>query len=175
MSRRRRYPKKTHKGKSIFWTNDANGNTVYVKQPFESLNYGSCEKGSVKYEPKTTIYDSMMKSRAYQSLSKGAMFLHKVCLMQMFATKKTPVGDYNLDEEEFCISYGLLKKVYPHIFTDDKKICRAKKELIEKGFIEECYNGKTKGQRSIYKMSDRWHTYYPQKSGLGSGESGSPS
>lgn len=130
---------------------------------FDLLNLEGKNQVEEKSEPKATIWLSMLKSPAYQSLTASALILHEICLTQTFSKKKTKVGDYRLDELEFCLSYGYLHSQYPELFTTDSKISRAKKELLEKGFIEEVSAGGKLGQRSIYRMSDRWKTYVPEK------------
>lgn len=162
MARRQEKLKRTS-GKSIFFKKGTNGNLIYQKQPFESSRYGSMEEIKVKTEPKATIYQTMLETEAYQSLSAHAMLLHKVCLLQMFQKKKPFVGGYHVAEDEFCVSYGYLRKEYPVMFPNDSKIRRAKKELLDKGFIVEVSNGKKQGMRSIFKMSDKWKYYKPEK------------
>lgn len=153
----------SRKSNSIYYKSGKDGKDYYQVQPWESFIFGSVEVPEVANQLKVTIYESLFKSPAFQSLTKHEIIMYGICFMQAHQKKKPKVGDYRLYGSEFCLSYGYLRKLYPNLFKYPKTVNDCKKGLIAKGFITEVSAGGTNGQRSIYKMSDRWKSYKPEK------------
>lgn len=153
----------SRKSNSIYYKKGKDGKDYYQVQPWESFIYGSVEVPEVANQLKVTIYESLFKSPAFQSLTKHEIFMYGICFMQAHQKKKPKVGDYQLCGSEFCLSYGYLRKLYPNLFKNPKTVNDCKKGLIAKGFIDVVSNGGKLGQRSIYQMSDRFKSYKPEK------------
>lgn len=153
----------SRKSNSIYYKKGKDGKDYYQIQPWESFVFGSTEDPKVKDQLKATIYESLLNSPAYQSLTKHELFMLAICFIRAHGKNKEKVGDYRLYGSEFCLSYGYLRKQYPNLFKNPKTVNDCKKGLIAKGFIDVVSNGGKLGQRSIYKMSDRWKSYKPEK------------
>lgn len=153
----------SRKSNSIYYKKGTDGKDYWQVQPWESFVFGSTEDPKVKDQLKATIYESLLNSPAFQSLTKHELFMLAICFIRAHAKNKDKVGDYRLYGSEFCLSYGYLRKLYPNLFKYPKTVNDCKKGLIAKGFITEVSAGGTNGQRSIYKMSDRWKSYKPEK------------
>lgn len=153
----------SRKSNSIYYKKGTDGKDYWQVQPWESFIYGSVEVPEVANQLKVTIYESLFKSPAFQSLTRNEILMLGICNMQAHGKTKPKVGEYRLYGSEFCLSYGYLRKEYPEVFKYAKTVNDCKKGLITKGFIDVVSNGGKLGQRSIYKMSDRWKSYKPEK------------
>ena len=105
------------------------------------------------------IFESMMLSKAFQSLSNKQKMLYLVAKLQFY--KRKPFQDFpnisELSKEEIIyipfsvgVKHGLYTKANSGRFYKDLKA------LEEHGFIETLSSGKPQKTKSIYKLSDKW-------------------
>lgn len=120
----------------------------YQKKSFESTGESS--------DTSANIYVSMLKSRAWKSLSKNAQTLYVYCKAQYYAEHKKPVDINNVsDSTYFTFSQHLWKDEY-ELYTNLRQFYKDMNLLIEYGFIDIVESGKFSKTKNIYKFSNRW-------------------
>lgn len=129
----------------------------YVKKPFESTGKSS--------DVSANIYESMILSPAWKSLTPKQKELYVICKLQLYSEKKPPkaVGKpdnealFTMNRHKYVKKYGLYKDNNRAGFHRDMNA------LIDKGFIDLVQSGKTNRTKSIYALSSRWQDYVPDK------------
>lgn len=126
----------------------------YIPKRFES--------SGISGDTSANIYNSMLFSEVWFSLSKSQQILYIYCKAQYYGEKKKPKPMYKqLTEEEqmrcftmnkakWCKVCRLYKDGSQRLFIHDMKA------LIEKGFIDLIEDGKYSRTKNIYALSDRW-------------------
>lgn len=108
-----------------------------------------------------TLFESMLKSSQYQSLSIGAKQFYTLCRVQA-RTKGGTSCLYNHGNETDT-SYKDCDFVFPASHLESFGINRSNasryfKELVQKGFIEYKERNKHKKNVNVYSFSNRWQT-----------------
>ena len=121
----------------------------YQKKDFESTGVG--------YDVSANIYLSMMKSKAWEALTKNQRILYLYLKMQYYSQKRKPNKDdksmFYFNQTKWMNEYQLYSEGNKKSFYNDIE------QLIIKGFIDCVSSGKTTRERNIYKYSSRWQNY----------------
>lgn len=112
----------------------------------------------------SNIYESMMRSDAFKSLTITQKYLYVVCKAQYMG--KTKPGQLYKEtpqlqgEEFFFLSWNQVQEygVYGMGNKTQAKFYRDMKVLQEKGFIKKVSKGRAR-QRSVYEYIDEWKHY----------------
>ena len=121
----------------------------YQKKDFESTGVG--------YDVSANIYLSMMKSKAWEALTKNQRILYLYLKMQYYSQKRKPNKDdksmFYFNQAKWMNEYQLYSEGNKKSFYNDME------QLIIKGFIDCVSSGKTTRERNIYRYSSRWQKY----------------
>ena len=121
----------------------------YQKKDFESTGVG--------YDVSANIYLSMMKSKAWEALTKNQRILYLYLKLQYYSQKRKPNKDdksmFYFNQTKWMNEYQLYSEGNKKSFYNDIE------QLIIKGFIDCVSSGKTTRERNIYKYSSRWQNY----------------
>jgi len=127
----------------------------YEKRAFESDGSNS--------DTSSNIYESMLLSPAWRSLTAQQKVLYVNCKAQYYAEKRKPklTDDphennktlFTMNRQKACEKYKLYKDNNRHgLYRDLKALCN-------KGFIRCEWNGKSTKSKSIYSFSSEWQHY----------------
>lgn len=120
----------------------------YEKKKFESTGTSS--------DTSSNIYESMLLSAAWLSLSATQQVLYITCKSQYYSEKQKPNGN----REQFTMNkYKWLTKYQLYTNSNSAGFYRDMGELINKGFIKCVYCGANSRTKSIYQYSDKWQLY----------------
>ena len=126
---------------------------TYIPKDFES--------DGTRGDTSANIYGSMLVSKAWQSLTKGAMALYVACKAQYYAEKDKPVPKYTVlseSEQARCFTMPMNKWRNKYgLFPSNTTFYKAMNELVKFGFVDIVENGKTTRTKNVYMFSDRWH------------------
>ncbi len=111
------------------------------------------------------IYESMLRSSAWKSLTTKQKLLYVYCKAQYFGKRKPSYDfpDLELDETSFyfhkkqALDYGLYSDSTLRFLYSDMR------ELEKKGFIEIVASGRPNHMKSIYKFSGKWQLWEQKK------------
>ena len=117
---------------------------AYVPKSFESVDGNRLS---------ANMYASMLQSKAWLSLNKGAMVLYTYMKLQYYGAKN--IQDH--PNTDFVFNKAMATKVYP-LYTNMSQFRKERDLLIEYGFIEYVENGKNTRTKSIYRFSDKWQS-----------------
>ena len=121
----------------------------YQKKDFESTGVG--------YDVSANIYLSMMKSKAWEALTKNQRILYLYLKLQYYSQKRKPNKDdksmFYFNQTKWMNEYQLYSEGNKKSFYNDIE------QLIIKGFIDCVSSGKTTRERNIYQYSSRWQKY----------------
>ena len=119
----------------------------YVKKLFES----DCTSADTF----AGIYNSMLLSEAWLSLTVSQQVLYLVCKAQYYAQKRKPEGAESFFMNKFlwCEKYAL------YTANNNRGFYRDMSALIEKGFVRCVNNGATTREKNVYKFSSMWQHY----------------
>ena len=106
-----------------------------------------------------TLYESMLKSSAYKSLSIGAKQFYTMCRVQAKTSRAT--ASLYKHGQAFNRLYNKNDFVFPSTQLEEYGIKRQNahtyfKELIEKGFITVKENNQKQRIINVYSFSDKW-------------------
>jgi hypothetical protein len=118
----------------------------YIKKKFESTGTSS--------DVSANIYQSMMESDAFASLSAPQVRLYLFCKLQYYSQKTKP----NDDNTCFYFNQSKWKSQYK-LYSNNNSFYKDMRALIEKGFIKKIESGKNTRTRSIYQFSNEWQNY----------------
>lgn len=122
---------------------------TYQKKDFESAG--------ANYDVSSNIYLSMLKSEAWEALTKNQRLLYLYLKMQYYSQKRKPNKDdksmFYFNQTKWLNEYKLYSEGNKKSFYNDIE------QLISKGFIDCVSSGKTTRERNIYKYSSRWQKY----------------
>ncbi len=134
----------------------------YIRKGYESDLPGT--GGHDSYFP---YFSSQRNSLAFKKLTGNQRELYAICREQQYNRHGKKPGELYPDWKEcqldtvFFMNWGLVQETglyrSKHTFYNDLQ------KLIELGFIECLYNGKTSRNKSIYKYSERWRNYGSEK------------
>ena len=140
------------------------GKSEYIPKKYESKGSHFVDKnGTKRKETFASIFESMLQSKAFKSLTKNQRLLYVYCKAQILGKRK-PKEDYKkleLYQEEECfylhlqavIDYGLYKRGGASQFYDDMQA------LEDKGFIKKLASGQNSKSKNIYKLTGDWQEY----------------
>lgn len=138
--------------------------TKYKPKPFESMGENFLDNtGKKRMDTSAGIYESMLLSEAYKSLTTRQKMLYVYCKAQFWGKRK-PGRDYpdnpEVQGDEFfylnlslIVNYGLYTRNMGNVFYQDMKV------LEQVGFIERVARNKGGKRKAIYKFSDKWKKY----------------
>ena len=129
--------------------------TPYKPKTFES-------SGEAR-DTSANIYESMLQSKAFMSLTKNQRLLY-IYMKAQYYGKRKPGRDYPEVEQfqgddlfyfnqSLAVKYGLYTRGNHKSFYDDIKA------LENHGFIKTVSNGKMTKSKSIYKFVGEWHKW----------------
>lgn len=106
-----------------------------------------------------TVYDGMLKSRAYKKLSIGAKQFYTYCRVQAKSSHGTSClykhgAEYGISYNDSCFVFP-----YTHLAMygiDRSNACRYFKELEAAGFIKKVESNKTIKKVNVYEFVDGW-------------------
>lgn len=121
-------------------------------------DYNACT-GKQEHENYGTIYESMLKSKQFQSLSNPAKLLYIYCRTQQ-RTKSGRACLFNHSEEEGH-AYPESCFVFPAKQQEEYGLTRTNtsryfKELMDKGFIRLYEGNKHRKKVNVYQFSSKW-------------------
>ena len=128
---------------------------------YESIGKKFIDKnGTSRTDTFASIYESMLISKAFMSLTKNQRLLYLYCKAQIMGKRK-PKEDYKelemfQDEECFylhlqaVVDYGLYKKGGANQFYKDMQA------LEDKGFIKLLASGQHNKSKNVYKLVSKW-------------------
>ena len=121
----------------------------YQKKDFESTG--------ANYDVSANIYLSMVKSKAWLSLTKNQRLLYVYLKLQYYSQKRKPDKDnkemFYFNQTKWLNEYKLYSEGNKKSFYNDME------QLIIKGFIDCVSSGKTTREKNIYQYSSRWQDY----------------
>lgn len=117
----------------------------YVPKSFESVN-GNCLSAN--------LYATMLQSKAWKKLNKGAMVLYLYMKLQYYGARN--IVDH--PQTDFVFNKAMVTQVYG-LYTNMSQFRKDRDLLIEYGFIEYVENGKNTRTKSIYRFSNKWQQY----------------
>ena len=125
----------------------------YEKKLFESTGES--------YDVSANIYLSMVKSKAWLSLTKNQRLLYVYLKMQYYSQKRKPDKEnkemFFFNQTKWLNEYQLYSEGNKKSFYNDME------QLIIKGFIDCVSSGKTTREKNIYQYSSRWQNYNENK------------
>lgn len=140
----------------------------YIPKPFESKGETFIdENGKARADTSANIYESMLLSRAFMTLTSKQQILYIYCKSQYYGHRK-PEKDFP-DIEQFqgadifylnwntVKKYGLYKdSMHSNFYKDMKALC-------EHGFIENISSGKSRRTKTVYRFNSEWRTWTDEK------------
>lgn len=121
----------------------------YQKKDFESTGES--------YDVSANIYLSMIKSEAWEALTKNQKLLYVYLNLQYYSQKRKPNKDnkamFYFNQTKWLNEYKL------YSIGNKKSYYNDMEQLIIKGFIDCVSSGKTTREKSIYQYSNRWQNY----------------
>lgn len=136
----------------------------YKAKPYESTGKQFVDKnGTHRKDTFATIYESMLLSKAFRTLTARQKSLYLLCKAQIMGKRKPKEDykEYGLYQEEECfylryetlIDYGLYTKASTHYIADDFKA------LEEHGLVKILVSGGKNSTKNIYKLVSDWQKY----------------
>lgn len=140
-----------------------NRRTKYKPRSFECLEGGKKFKntrGNMQADTSSNIFESMLQSSAFRSLTPKQQILYVYLKAQLFGKRK-PQQDFpdvpSLQGDNLFYfnwsqakDYGLYKETCSKNFYGDMEA------LIKGGFIDRIASGKSNRTKTIYEFSSRW-------------------
>lgn len=117
----------------------------YTPKPFESVDGNSLS---------ANLYATMLQSKAWKKLNKGAMVLYLYMKLQYYGARN--IVDH--PQTDFVFNKAMVTQVYG-LYTNMSQFRKDRDLLIEYGFIEYVENGKNTRTKSIYRFSNKWQQY----------------
>ena len=124
------------------------------KKKYQKKNF---ESTGANYDVSANIYLSMVKSKAWLSLTKNQRLLYLYLKMQYYSQKRKPNKEnkemFFFNQTKWLNEYQLYSEGNKKSFYNDME------QLIIKGFIDCVSSGKTTREKNIYQYSSRWQNY----------------
>lgn len=138
----------------------------WTGRPFESVGeHYTDSHGNSRPDVSARIFESMLVSPAFRSLTARQKVLYLYCKAQHYGKKK-PSKDYDAEQypqtqQDICfyfnlalaVEYGLYAKTSRNEFYSDIK------RLREVGLIETVISGKATKTKSVYRFSSKWRDF----------------
>ena len=127
------------------------------KQTFKP-DYCASKCGS--HETFATVYDSMLKSEAFNNLSMSAKYLYILCRNQMTSrigreTLYNHGKENDIEYPDNCFVFPA-KHQREYGFKDRSNVTKGLKELEKAGFIRKYENNKYRWKVNVYQFSSDW-------------------
>jgi hypothetical protein len=140
----------------------------YEPKPFECLNVANAKfediNGMKRTDTQTRLYESMLISKAFITLTPKQQILYVYCKAQFYGKSKPKneeefkeLGLYQ-DESMFYMNLRVVKLYGLYTDSTHSNFYKDMGKLIEHGLIQRVMSGKYK-KKSIYKFSDGWKTW----------------
>ncbi|MBE7728047.1 MAG: hypothetical protein E7244_27770 [Enterocloster citroniae] len=118
------------------------------------------QRGKEQADTSANIYESMLQSAAFKSLTNKQMILYVYCKAQYYGKRK-PRKDYEKqglyqDDTYFYFNWQLAIDYDLYPATSHSKFYKDMKTLEQKGFIEKVKSGQGHKEKNVYKFSDKW-------------------
>lgn len=140
----------------------------YVPKPFESIGETFLDQnGKVRTDTSANIYESMLLSKAFITLTNKQQILYIYCKSQYYGHKK-PEKDFPDDErlkgaDFFYLNWSTVKKYGLYKDSMHSNFYKDMKVLCEHGFIENVCSGQKRKTKTIYRFSSNWKTWETDK------------
>ena len=139
---------------------------TYEPKAFESQNQGSSfinQRGKNQCDTSASIFESMLQSKAYKSLTSKQKILYVYCKAQYYGKRK-PKKDYEkqgLYQEETYFYFNFQLAIDYELYTEKSHsgFYKDMKALMQKGFFELAKSGKGHKEKNVYKFSDKWQKW----------------
>ncbi|MCR5092811.1 MAG: hypothetical protein K6B72_02445 [Lachnospiraceae bacterium] len=138
----------------------------YRAYPFESVGEKFIdESGKTRKETSANLFESMLLSAAYKSLSDRQARLYTVCKAQFYGKRK-PGYDYKESglfqgDEFFYLNWATVQRYGVYPASSSKNFYRDMQALQDHGFIQKVASGKAHKKKNVYSFSDRWQAWQP--------------
>lgn len=135
--------------------------TTYKPKSFESKgNHFINQRGKSQADTSANIYESMLQSQAFKSLTSKQKILYVYCKSQFYGKRK-PKKDYEKqglyqDDTYFYFNWQLALDYDLYTEKSWSSLYHDMATLEKKGFIEKAQSGKGHKTKTIYKFSDKW-------------------
>ncbi len=137
----------------------------YTPKHFESSSGGgrfTNPLGREQPDTSTNIYESMLQSRQFKSLTYKQRNLYIYCKAQYYGKRK-PKHDYEklgLYQDDSFFYFNIQKAIDYELYTKNghSDFYKDMTVLEKKGFIKKVKSGKAHKEKNIYQYSDAWWT-----------------
>ena len=137
------------------------GKSKFEPEPFESAGGYYLKSGKVRKDTSANIYESMLRSEAFMTLTSRQKVLYLYCKAQFFGKRKPGKDHPEVDEfqgdEAFYLNlkmavdeYGLYPEGSAKNFYQDMAA------LIDHGLIVRISSGFRRREKSVYRFSTAW-------------------
>lgn len=135
----------------------------YKSKNFESRNQGSSfvnQCGKNQADTSANIFESMLQSTAFKSLTSKQKILYVYCKAQYYGKRK-PKKTYEKQglfqaDEYFYFNIGLAEEYGLYKMANHKRLYTDLKALEKAGFIVCEKSGKGHKEKNVYCFSDEW-------------------
>lgn len=136
----------------------------YQGKKFECIGLGKCtdSSGVVRADTSTRVYESMLVSQAFMTLTPKQQILYVYCKAQYYGKAK-PAADYKelglyQEDSYFYLSLKMVKAYGLYTDSTHSNFYKDMKALEEHGLIKKVCGGKYK-KKSIYQYSSEWQSW----------------
>ena len=136
----------------------------YNPKAFESVGeHFINQKGKSQIDTSANIYESMLQSAAFKSLTTKQQILYVYCKAQYYGKRK-PKKDYEKQglfqaDEYFFFNIGLAEEYGLYTMANHKRLYTDLKALEKAGFIRCEKSGKGHKEKNVYCFSDKWQKW----------------
>lgn len=143
-----------------------NRKTKYIPKSWESTDGKIKDGAKEKPDISANIYESMMLSDSFISLTNKQQILYLYCKAQYFGKRKPGRDHPGIEDLQgddlFYLNWNVISGKY-HLYreTSHKNFYQDMGVLCEHGFIEKVSSGKGNRKKTIYRYSDKWRDWKP--------------
>ena len=136
----------------------------YKPKSFESVGGVYLDRtGKKRKESSANIYESMLISEAFRTLTDRQKALYLYCKAQYFGKHK-PMQDFKdvpelQNESYFYLSWHMVQEYGSYKESMQGNFSKDMKALAEHGLIRVISQGKARGHKSIYAFDNGWRTW----------------
>lgn len=136
----------------------------YNPKAFESVGeHFLNQKGKSQIDTSANIYESMLQSAAFKSLTTKQQILYVYCKAQYYGKRK-PKKDYEKQglfqsDEHFYFNIGLAEEYGLYKMSNHKRLYTDLRALEKAGFIACEKSGKGHKEKNVYCFSDKWQKW----------------
>lgn len=133
--------------------------TSYTPRSFESKgSHFINQRGKEQTDTSANIYESLLQSKAFKSLTAKQQILYVYCKAQYYGKRK-PKKDYEkqgLYQDDTYFYFNWQIAIDYDLYSTHSRFYKDMKVLTEKGFIELIKSGKGHKEKNVYRFSDKW-------------------